>query len=128
MGDGTIKLHCKKVGVDGMKAATLGYKGRRRPGSWHSSPAKKGKNHQSISPPKNKSTYIISPDGVETVMLNLLLCGKKKKGVNRVGNKKAGKHLSKSTGREAAHHQLQGPASPGVIITEAETRAHRAET
>lgn len=34
---------------------------------------RKGKNHQSISPPKNKSTYIISPDVAEIVVLNLLL-------------------------------------------------------
>lgn len=71
-GEGTIKLHWKKLGVDGKKAATQGYKGRRQPGSWHNSPAKKGKNRQSISPPKNKSTYIISSGVVEIVVLNLL--------------------------------------------------------
>lgn len=56
--DRTIKLQWKMSGTGGMKAATLGCTGRRQPGSWHNSPAKKGKNHQSISPPKNKSNIL----------------------------------------------------------------------
>lgn len=99
----TITLQWKMMVTDGMKAATLGLQGRSQPGSWHNSPAKKGKNHPSISPPKIEVIYY-KPRWSRCSGAKSSAVGEREAVNKAESGRRGNKQLSKAGGRKAAHN------------------------